>query len=175
MKKVILLCVLATTLSLVGCVLGQEVTTAPVKIVPVTTVPATSESEKPALVKANEDDNFVYYDGTVTVQGEYKETSPNNINGGTLCFYANEATGSLIPREGLAWFCFENQEEAKTIFEIKDSEIFGDNKVECLKGLATVEISNYKGNKKEAAVHDTAKLEKVITKELFSTDCKLTD
>ena len=122
------------------------------------------------LTKIDEDEMYVYYDGTITVSGEYRESQPDTIHGEMLCFYADEETDDLLPRA--SWFCFENQEEAKTAFEIDDSEIFADPSVECFEGSAKVKVSNYIVNKKEAAVYDTAKLEKILERGAYSTSCK---
>lgn len=141
--------------------------------------PEVSEEESQMvkdLIKVNEDDTYAYYEGTITVSGRYQESQPNTIHGETLCFWADEETGDLIPRSDVdsraSWFCFENQEEAKTAFEIDDSEIFADSSVECFEGSAKVKVSNYIVNKKEAAVYDTAKLEKILERGAYSTSCK---
>ncbi|MFA4891096.1 MAG: hypothetical protein WC604_01960 [Candidatus Gracilibacteria bacterium] len=129
-----------------------------------------NEEETNQLTKIDEDEMYVYYEGTITVSGEYRESQPHTIRGEMLCFYADEETDDLLPRA--SWFCFENQEAAKTTFGVDDSEIFEDPSVECFEGSAKVKVSNYKVNKKEAAVYDTAKLEKVLEMGAYSTDCE---
>lgn len=128
------------------------------------------------LKKVSEDDEYVYYEGKIAVSGKYRLESPANMLGSILCFYADDETGILIPRENWdsrsPWFCFSDQNETKNIFNINEEEIFDDTSVECIEGDANIEISNYIVNKKEAAVYDTAKLENIILKEDYSTMCE---
>jgi len=141
------------------------------------------QNKDTTLIKEKEDNNSVYYTGSITVSGIYKETDPENFLGGNLCFYADDETGYLIPRdpnlwgEGLGdrrnpWFCFNNQDIVKTLFDIDDSLVFNDQTVECIQGEATVTVSNYKVNKMESSVFDTADLEKIILKDEFIIKCE---
>ena len=182
MKKLIFLCAFAV-LMLAGCAQTTPVLTQKTEIT--TPEVQTDKIAEQNLIKISENDTFVYYKGAITIKGEYSEYKPDTIFGGMLCFYANKETAYLIPRDPNLYgknngdtraprFCFDNQQEAKKMFGINDANIFKGT-VECLKGTAEIEVSNYTVNKKESAVRDSAKLEKIITKEAFSTDCKLTD
>lgn len=130
--------------------------------------------EKSPLVKlmTTDDCRFIYYRGSVIVSGEYKAFSPTAVFvGGQLCFYADEETGYLIPRENgderNPWFCFNNPEKAKKMLGIDSGKIFSDEKVAYVYGKATVKISNYVVDKKESEVWDTADLDEVISKEKY--------
>lgn len=184
MKKFTVLCVF-TMLLLTACNQANPTPTQE----PGTTTPEvqTNKTAEPkvegsALTKTSEDDTYVHYSGNITIKGTYSESINTPFLGDTLCFYADKETGYLIPRDPnlygenngdnrAPWFCFKNQQEAKDMFGINDSEVFK-NSVECIEGTAEIEISEYTVNKMEAEVWDTAKLEKVISKEPFSTDCK---
>lgn len=135
------------------------------------------------LTKSKEENRYVYYNGTITVSGKYHEWSPDGLLGGILCFYPDETTGHLIPRdpdmwgpgqgdERIPWFCFKDQEKAKEMFGLNDDEIFSDKTVECLEGKATVTVSNYVVDKMESSVFDTAELNKIVSKEAFKTTCE---
>ncbi len=135
------------------------------------------------LQKLRTDDRYVYYSGSITVSGKYKELEPTTLLGGQLCFYADAETGYLIPRdpnlwgEGnadtrLPWFCFKDQATAKTLFGINDDVVFRDTAVACIQGKATVEVSNYVVDKLESEVFDTAELGSIVAKDAFTTSCE---
>lgn len=141
------------------------------------------QDKETTLKKINQDERYLYYEGEITVSGVYYMYEPQTLLGGILCFRADEDTGYLIPREpdlygeGMGdtrnpWFCFKNQDQAKKMFDLKMQEIFDDLEVECIQGEATVKVSNYIVDSLEAAVFDTAKLEEVVFKETYSTQCK---
>jgi len=121
------------------------------------------------LVETNREGTMVYYSGSITVSGTYKEYRPDTLIGETLCFYPDEETAYLIPRSEedsrIAWFCFSNQETAKELFEINEAEAFADETVEYIEGTATVTVSDYTVNLLEAAVYDTAQLDTLISKD----------
>lgn len=134
------------------------------------------------LTKIKDDGRFVSYSGSITVSGNYQELYPETLLGGELCFYPDNETGYLIPRDPnlwgpgngdtrTPWFCFNNQDKAKEIFGINDTKIFSDKTVECIQGRATVQVSNYVVDKLESEVFDTANLDKIISKENYSTQC----
>lgn len=138
------------------------------------------------MQRVRQEDELIYYDGQITISGIYKEYYPDGLLGSQLCFYADDATGDLIPRDpnlfgpdnGDArdpWFCFANQDEAKKMFEIDDDQIFADPSVECVSGQATIEVSDYVVNSLEAGVFDTAKLDRIISKDTYSTNCPSVD
>lgn len=141
------------------------------------------ENKKTTLVKLRDDGRRVFYSGAITVSGKYQEYPPETMMGGELCFYADEKTGYLIPRdpnlrgaggEGdgrIPWFCFNDQEKVKKLFGVDDKAIFRDKKIECIQGEATVEVSNYVVDKLESEVFDTADLDKIISKGKYSTQC----
>jgi len=133
------------------------------------------------LKKLGEDNVHVYYDGKIIISGNYQELSPSAISGETLCFYADNATAYLIPRDpnlyGLnngdkrnPWFCFSNQNSAKNMFGISDKNIFSNiaTATSCIKGKATIEVSNYVVDERESEAYDTAKLEKIVSKEEYA-------
>ncbi len=174
MRKLVFLCIVVITLALVGCYQNRTENINP--------QPENADN-KTTLTKIKEEGRYVYYDGTITVSGKYQEYGPENLLGGELCFYADEKTGYLIPRDPnlwgenngdtrSPWFCFEDQNEAKEMFDINDEEIFSDKTTKCVQGKATIEISNYIVNKLQAAVFDTANLDKIISKEKYTTQCE---
>ncbi|HOX60553.1 MAG TPA: hypothetical protein PLV72_00920 [Candidatus Magasanikbacteria bacterium] len=141
------------------------------------------QKKSTTLTKAKEDGRFVYYDGSITISGKYQEFYPETLLGSELCFYADDETGYLIPRdpnlwgEGngdnrIPWFCFNDQDNVKEMFGIDDSAIFSDKTIECIQGKATIVISNYKVDKLESSVFDTANLDKIISKETYKTKCE---
>lgn len=141
------------------------------------------QKDETTLTKVKEDSRFVYYDGSITVSGKYQELYPDTLLGGQLCFYPDDETGYLIPRdpnlwgEGngdtrIPWFCFNEQENAKELFGINDDTIFSDKTIECIQGKATITISNYRVDKMESSVFDTANLDKIISKEPYKTKCE---
>jgi len=132
---------------------------------------------KSPLVKLMTADNcrFIYYRGSVIVSGEYKAFSPTTFFlGSQLCFYADEETGYLIPRENgderNPWFCFNNPKKAKKMLGIDSEKIFSDEKVAYVYGKATVKISNYVADKMASEVWDAADLEEVISKEKYTIE-----
>lgn len=142
-----------------------------------------SINRQTTLVKIKEDDRFVFYSGSITVSGKYEELYPEGLLGGELCFYPDNETGYLIPRDSslwgqgngdtrTPWFCFKNQDKAKEMFDINDNKIFGNKTIECIQGKATIEVSNYIVDKAESEVFDTADLNKIISKENYSTPCE---
>ncbi len=145
---------------------------------------ADSQSKKQTtLTKIKDDSRYVYYSGSITVSGNYQELYPETFLGGELCFYPDNETGYLIPRdpnlwgEGngdgrTPWFCFKNQDKAKEMFGINDNKIFSDKTIECIKGKATVVVSGYVVDKLESEVSDIANLDRIISKEDYSTQCQ---
>src|SRR4030042_1807110 len=123
---------------------------------------------------------LVYYDGEIVVSGKYQESYPGTLFGGILCFFPDEKTGYLIPRDTnlhgypdtrKPWFCFSDQKVAKSLFEIKDEEVFSDPTIKCIEGNATIRASNYIVNLVESEVSDAAQLKEIISKESYSTQC----
>lgn len=148
-----------------------------------------SQSEKQTtLTKIKDDGRFISYNGSIVVSGKYNVRKsgpdyPEVVLGGKLCFYPDNATGYLIPRDPnlwgpgsgdarMPWFCFKDQYKAKEMFGINYDEIFSDKTIECIQGKATIEVSDYVVDKLESAVFDTANLNKIISKENYSTQCK---
>ncbi len=141
------------------------------------------DSQEGTLTKIRADERFVYYSGKITVSGRYQEYYPETLLGNELCFYPDEETKHLIPRdpnlwgEGqgdtrLPWFCFENQEQAKEMFDINEEEIFSDETIKCIQGEAEIEISDYVVDTMESSVFDTARLIMIISKENYETQCE---
>lgn len=141
------------------------------------------QARQSTLTKKTEDNKAkVYYDGSIIVSGKYIEFHPLTLLGGELCFYPDDETGYLIPRgltdsngqedTRMPWFCFRNQDEAKEDFDIRDDEIFDDKTVECIEGKATVRVSQYVVNLFPGAAFDTAYLDEIISKEVYSTSCE---
>lgn len=162
MKKILLLVVLVLVCG--GCSLyqlddiGEQLVEAD--------VPSTDQA-------ALSDDSFlIFYEGQITVSGKYQMLKPDTLLGGILCFYADDETGDLIPRdpdlygEGIGdtripWFCFSDQDEAIEALGV-DSSVFSDQSIECISGEATVTVSDYIVNTREAAVYDRATLDEVV-------------
>lgn len=141
-----------------------------------------SDTQGTSLVKTKSDDRFVYYNGTITLSGKY-QLQKEGILSNKLCFYPDNKTGHLIPRdpnlygEGNGdnrnpWFCFNDQEVVKKQFNINNDSILKDKETKCIQGKATVTISNYKVDKMESSVFDTADLEEILSKEIFKTHCE---
>lgn len=141
------------------------------------------QTRQSTLIKGTQDSKAkVYYDGSIIVSGKYQEYRPLTLLGGELCFYPDDETGYLIPRDlididgqkdsRMPWFCFRNQAEAKENFDILDDEIFDDKTIECIEGKATVRVSQYVVNLFPGAAFDTAYLDEVISKEGYSTLCE---
>ncbi|MDP2586344.1 MAG: membrane lipoprotein lipid attachment site-containing protein [Candidatus Komeilibacteria bacterium] len=134
------------------------------------------ESKKPTtLIKIKDDGKLIYYEGKITLSGEYFEYRPETLAGGILCFNADEETGYLIPRDPniydrrKPWFCFNNQDEIKKIFGINDTEIFSNPTASEIRGKATVVVSEYVViNWGVSGVYDTATLVQLILKEKYT-------
>ncbi len=120
---------------------------------------------------------LVYYEGKIIISGKYLLYPPDDaFLDGLLCFDADKETGYLIPREQqfyggvepqldsrAPWFCFSNKEAVKSFFSPQSLP-----SPKCNYGTAAVEISNYIVTLWETEAHDTAKLEKVISKKMGS-------
>ena len=115
--------------------------------------------------KKDEEDNLVFYEGEGLVSGTYQFLHNTGILQDQLCFFVDEDTDYVIPREGddkrPAWFCFTNQEFAQEKFDIslKDINVRGKCGIE---GLAIVEISDYIKNTMQSEVADEAELDQVM-------------
>ena len=174
MKKLIGLLALVVIVSLAGCTQVNQTEE--------TTGEKSTTEKTTTLKKTSEDDKYVYYEGKITVSGKYSENYPDTLLGGTLCFYADEETGYLIPRdpnlygegkgdERNPWFCFKDQDKAKKEFGIDDQKVFDDSIVKCIQGQAKVEVSNYIVDKLESSVFDTAVLENIVSQDEYKKKC----
>lgn len=174
--------ILATLLILAGCTTQTTVPTetamekasTPPNLNKETAVTPPSTTPKTTLKRIKQEDEQVYYDGTITVSGTYTlYRADDPFLSGSLCFEADAETGYLIPREEQTywagnvemdarspWFCFENQAMAEQSFFSKQSL----PNPKCNYGTATIEISNYVVTLLERESHDRATLEKVISK-----------
>lgn len=110
-----------------------------------------------------------YYDGEITVSGEYWGAGPGDVvDQDLVCFDVDAETKYLVPHTGwekeVAWFCFSNSSAAKLILGInKQIE-------DCrYRGKAKVTVANYVEFIGEAATWDTAQLKKVISVETPSS------
>jgi hypothetical protein len=122
---------------------------------------------------------FAYYEGNVVVSGLYheklRESEIGNFEAGLICFSVKGPTERLIPRDRdprSPWFCFSNTEKARAALRIP-KEVPADT---CyVVGTATVQISKYVVDKTDSEVHDTAKLDQVISfsSPTFKTECSL--
>jgi hypothetical protein len=107
--------------------------------------------------------DLFYYEGNIAVSGTYS-WQLNEIEQGALCFFVKGPTEKLIPREHdsrMPWFCFSNDREAKIAFNIPSSVPKG---VCEFSGQATIRISEYVVNRMQSSVHDTAKLEEIVSR-----------
>jgi len=147
-----------------------------------TNINKASPTTRTTLKKISQGERYTSYAGSVTVSGKYTEYNPETMLGGVLCFFADDKTGYLIPRESdfwgpgqpdtrEPWFCFSNQEEARKLLGVNSKEIFKDKTVECVSGPATVTVSSYVTDKLESETYDKARLDKVVSFKKYSLSC----
>ncbi len=114
------------------------------------------------LKKTKEEGVYVYYQGIVTLSGTYSLSNEGAFTGGLLCFYVDEKTSKLVPREAgdsrNPWFCFKDQAAARSNLGIPKS---------CLntRGSATLTIKDYVANLLEGEAWDTANISSVVSSE----------
>lgn len=130
-----------------------------------------SEIEENKLIKAAEDERYTHYNGTVVLSGKYREYDKNEgILAEILCFYPDEKSAALIPREEgdtrTVWFCFDDQVQAKNDFKINDAESFKEIG-SCLEGDAEVKISNYVADHLAGETADSATLDEIKSSQPF--------
>jgi hypothetical protein len=103
------------------------------------------------IIKNREDTRFIYYDGKATISGHYEEVLYPTLGSETLCFYPDDESKSVIPRE----------EGSKMSLNIDDKNI---SDVECkwIIGDATIIISSYVVDKLESSVYDTAVIDEIL-------------
>jgi len=177
MKRFIFYTLFISLLFISGCSSKTADTTQPTTT---TTSPTSVQVETPkketTLRKIKQENGLIYYEGQITVSGKYTlypiypwttEDYPH-LNG-QLCFYSDEETSNLIPREPqlngdvvsedlrAPWFCFSNKVDTTERGLLPAH-------TKCPVTSATIEISNYIVSPWEANSYDTAKLENVISK-----------
>lgn len=142
-----------------------------------------NKTKKTTLKRVSVGERYTSYEGSITVSGRYQEYNPETMLGGILCFFADQKTGYLIPREPdfwgptepdtrEPWFCFSNQEEARKQLGVDSKKIFANKTVECVSGPATVTVSHYITDKLESETYDKAQLDKVISYKKYSLSCE---
>ena len=104
-------------------------------------------------------DDADYYDGQITVRGQYTRSLTDDILNDTVCFNVDDADAALIPRRGgdarSAWFCFSNQDTAVNTFKLSKKLPKG----YCgHQGRATVTVNQYVVYTGERQGTDVAKL-----------------
>ncbi|MFD1244630.1 hypothetical protein [Paralysiella testudinis] len=104
-------------------------------------------------------DDADYYDGQITVRGQYTRNLNDEILGDAVCFNVDDADAALIPRRGgdarSAWFCFSNQDTAVNTFKLGNKPPRG----YCgHQGRATVTVNQYVVYAGESEGTDVAKL-----------------
>ena len=104
-------------------------------------------------------DDADYYDGQITVRGQYTRSLDDEILGDAVCFNVDDADAALIPRRGgdarSAWFCFRNQDTAVNTFKLGNKPPRG----YCgHQGRATVTVNQYAVYTEESEGTDVAKL-----------------
>jgi len=120
------------------------------------------------LSKMNSEGYLTYYEGSITVSGEYFQDERDPFIS-SVCFYPKGPSALLIPRENdnrVPWFCFSNNELAMHLFKMPASP---SGQICRHEGVATVQISNYVVNKLPSEVSDIAKLDKLLSSEKAST------
>lgn len=110
---------------------------------------------------------------TKKLSGTYEMLSLDTFRGGTLCFFADKASAQYIPRskndQRMPWFCFTNQDAAKTKLKISNEQSLFQKNTQCasenevLSGSATIEVTNYTLYTGETDGTDLATLDKVLT------------
>lgn len=110
---------------------------------------------------------------TKKLSGTYEMLSLDTFRGGTLCFVADKASAQYIPRtkddQRMPWFCFTNQDAAKTKLKISNEQALFQKNTQCasenevLSGSATIEVTNYTLDTGEGDGTDMATLDKVLT------------
>jgi len=124
--------------------------------------------------QTSSDDQWIYYDGTATVSGQYFESGPDSDAPEILCFTTGSESSKLIPIHPDVlppWFCFSDQSGSKKLFKIDDKTVF-DGTTKCaLTGSATIEISHFKQNTVAGNNWDYATLDKVVSSEPFKKQC----
>jgi hypothetical protein len=124
-----------------------------------------AESPAEGFKRSRQEKQLVYYTGSETLTGSFVRRQDKDSlarQGDVLCFFPKGASGSLVPRgkgdPRLPWFCFSNQKKAKNLLRANGDK----TKASCgMQGEATVVVTNYVANLKEAEVFDTARLIKV--------------
>ena len=104
-------------------------------------------------------DDADYYDGQITVRGQYTRSFDDEVLGNAICFNVDDADAALIPRRGgdarSAWFCFSNQDTAVNTFNLGNKPPRG----YCgHQGRATVTVNQYVVYTGESEGTDVAKL-----------------
>lgn len=143
----------------------------------VTSISEGAESKK-GFHKIKSDGSYVYYEGSVIVEGAYHvQVIDDTISSeyGLVCFSVHGPTERFIPRENdsrSAWFCFTNTAKARSALRIP-AEVPPDTCI--IYGKATVKISNYVVNRCESECHDEAILDRVISyeKPTFRKECNI--
>lgn len=135
-----------------------------------------SAENKKEFHKIKSDESYVYYEGSVIVQGAYHvQVIEDNVGSeyGLVCFSVHGPTERYIPRENdsrNAWFCFKNTAKARSAMSIPTTV---PPSTCIIYGEATVQISKYIVNRCESECHDEATLDKVIKyeKPTFRKEC----
>ena len=104
-------------------------------------------------------DDADYYNGQITVRGQYTRSFDDEVLGNAICFNVDDADAALIPRRGgdarSAWFCFSNQDTAVNTFKLGNKPPRG----YCgHQGRATVTVNQYVVYTGESEGTDVAKL-----------------
>ena len=120
-------------------------------------VPLLAPAQGLKLQKSVDDSD--YYNGQITVRGQYTRSLTDDILNDTVCFNVDDADAALIPRRGgdarSAWFCFSNQDTAVNTFKLSKKLPKG----YCgHQGRATVTVNQYVVYTGERQGTDVAKL-----------------
>lgn len=135
----------------------------------VITVNTATADSNVALTKFKQEGSLVYYNGSVTVAGEFWypiAEGEREVVGDQVCFSVAEKDANLIPREPgdtrSPWFCFKDTEA--TVKSIGLTEMAKLKDICELRGKAKLEVANYIVDKEESDVNDLADLVKIVEK-----------
>ena len=102
--------------------------------------------------------------GSIVLSGTYTrrlDATTRELHGEQVCFFPDADSKGLVPREAgdmrLPWFCFSNRDPAARLLSLPTEGGCGHS------GTATVAISEYRVDRTESAVFDTARLDRVLT------------
>lgn len=129
-----------------------------------TTTPETEDNADTAITE------------TYTISGTYTESTGEGIMYKDILSFSIDQSTAPTELQNITSVTFSNQEEAKTLFELTDEEVFTTedaNSQGCkIEGTATIEVSDFEPAMPDSDDHNDVKLEKVISKEPYTKTCE---